>query len=155
MGTIGVSGKVRRYECKAANDTTQHTESIAKWAIDAGKSIGLVTTARVTHASPAGLYAHTADRDWECNADVLQANCNDALVDDIAEQLVHGDIGRQLNVIFGGGRSKFYDRSTNNLQGHVGKRSDGKDLIQEWLNYGPIMDQKRVYVWNKVCIQSV
>ena len=28
---------------------------------------GLVTTARVTHATPAALYAKTAHRDWECD----------------------------------------------------------------------------------------
>ena len=28
---------------------------------------GLVTTARVTHATPAALYAKTANRDWECD----------------------------------------------------------------------------------------
>lgn len=137
----------------AANDKSRHTESIARWAIDAGKSVGLVTTARVTHASPAGLYAHSAERDWECNADVLKSNCDDTVVDDIAKQLVHGDIGRQLKVIFGGGRGKFYDQKTNNPQGHKGQRTDGKDLIQEWLAYGESMDQRRAYVWNKVSIQ--
>lgn len=152
LGTIGVSGKVKRLECLAANDKRHHTESIAKWAIDAGKSVGLVTTTRVTHASPAGLYAHSAERDWECNADVLKSNCDDTVVDDIAEQLVHSDIGRQLKVIFGGGRGKFYDRSTHNLQGHKGQRTDGRDLIQEWLNNGKTMDHRRTYVWNKVSI---
>ena len=29
--------------------------------------IGFVTTARLTHATPAALYAHTNDRDWECD----------------------------------------------------------------------------------------
>lgn len=150
LGTIGVSGKVKRLECLAANDKSHHTESIAKWAIDAGKSVGLVTTTRVTHASPAGLYAHSAERDWECNADVLNSNCDDTVVDDIAKQLVHSDVGRQLKVIFGGGRGKFYDKTTKNLQGHKGQRTDGRDLIQEWLDYGKTMDHKRTYVWNKV-----
>lgn len=178
-GTIGVSGKVNRTECMTANDKSRHTESIAKWAIDAGKSVGLVTTARVTHASPAGkhsfyviinlwiakvmtfspfnigLYAHSADRNWEGNADVLNSHCDDVSVDDIAEQLIHGDIGRQMKVIFGGGRSRFYDESTKNPQGHKGQRTDGKDLIQEWLNYGSSNDQRRKYTWNKVRVQFV
>lgn len=153
MGTIGVTGKVSRSECMAANDKSRHTESIAKWAIDAGKSVGVVTTARVTHATPAGLYAHSAERYWECNADVTRSKCDDTVVDDIAEQLVHGDIGLQLKVIFGGGRSKFYDQNTNNPQKHKGQRTDGKDLIQEWLNYGKCADERRAYAWNKVRIQ--
>lgn len=53
-GTIGVNAKVKRSACMAANDKSTHTSSIAKWALDAGKSVGLVTTTRVTHASPAG-----------------------------------------------------------------------------------------------------
>lgn len=55
-GTLGVNAKVKRGSCIAANDTAAHTQSIAKWAIDAGKSVGFVTTTRVTHASPAGWF---------------------------------------------------------------------------------------------------
>ena len=37
---------------------------------DAGASSGLVTNMRVTHATPAGAYAHTADREWEDDHEV-------------------------------------------------------------------------------------
>lgn len=170
-GTLGVTGRVKRAECLAANDRTRHTESIAKWAIDAGKSIGLVTTARVTHASPAGnilrlqtnlheidvefsvgLYAHSAERDWECNADVAKSECDASLVEDIAQQLVHGDVGREFKVIFGGGRSKFYNENTENPYGNRGQRTDDRDLIREWLDDGSTMNQRRAYVWNKVSL---
>ena len=44
-------------------------------------SRGAVTTTRVTHATPAGAYAHTAYRDWEGDSDMpveaLQAGCKD------------------------------------------------------------------------------
>lgn len=53
-GTIGVNAHVRRHDCVGGLDQSRHTVSIAKWALDAGKSVGLVTTTRVTHASPAG-----------------------------------------------------------------------------------------------------
>lgn len=53
-GTIGVNAKVSRHDCHAGLEKASHTTSIAKWAIDKGKFVGLVTTARVTHASPAG-----------------------------------------------------------------------------------------------------
>ena len=33
---------------------------------------GFVTTARVTHATPAALYARTANRGWECDRDLYQ-----------------------------------------------------------------------------------
>lgn len=51
-GTIGISGKVQLNDCVGQMDHSNHVKSIAKWAIDAGKSAGLVTTTRVTHASP-------------------------------------------------------------------------------------------------------
>lgn len=47
---------MQRSNCTDATDKFTHTESIAKWAIDSGKSVGLVTTTRVTHATPAGLH---------------------------------------------------------------------------------------------------
>lgn len=57
-GTIGVNAHVQRHNCTTGLDETHHTVSIAKWTLDAGKSVGLVTTTRVTHASPAGEYHH-------------------------------------------------------------------------------------------------
>lgn len=40
-----------------------HVASIAEIAKAAGKATGAVTTTRITHATPAGLYAHVNDRD--------------------------------------------------------------------------------------------
>lgn len=40
-------------------------ESILQWAYYAGKSVGIVTTTRVTHATPAGTYAHVYNREME------------------------------------------------------------------------------------------
>ena len=40
-------------------------DSIIDWAHYAGKSVGFVTTTRVTHATPAALYAHVPERDME------------------------------------------------------------------------------------------
>lgn len=51
-GSIGISGKVKRTDCAGQMDDSNHVKSIAKWAMDAGKSAGLVTTTRVTDASP-------------------------------------------------------------------------------------------------------
>ena len=52
-----------------------------------GRSTGIVTTARITHATPAAAFAHTAHRDWEEDGfmrdDDVTGNCKD-----IAYQLV-------------------------------------------------------------------
>ena len=52
IGAIGVDG--RAVDCA----TTQNSklDSVLKWAHKAGKSVGFVTTARISHATPAALY---------------------------------------------------------------------------------------------------
>lgn len=58
-GTVGLTAKVPRYDCTGQLDLSTHTESIYKWALDSGKSAGLVTTDTVTGASPSGVFAHS------------------------------------------------------------------------------------------------
>jgi hypothetical protein len=59
-----------------------------------GKAVGLVTTTRVTHATPAALYAHTPERNWENDADIDDhvGNCTD-----IAAQLIDANIDIQVS----------------------------------------------------------
>ena len=52
--------------------------SILALAEKAGMSTGIVTTTRVTHATPASAYAHLADRDWESDADKTSKAKDDA-----------------------------------------------------------------------------
>jgi hypothetical protein len=65
---------------------------------DAGKSTGVVTTTRITHASPSGTYAHIANRDWENDAEVKNSGQDPKICDDIAEQLVNKLPGKDINV---------------------------------------------------------
>lgn len=53
-----------------------------------------MTNARLTHATPAAAYATSADREWE-NDSLSPEGC-----DDIAKQLVHGDVGKKIKVNF-------------------------------------------------------
>lgn len=62
----------------------------------AGKSVGIVTTTRVQHASPAASYSHSADRGWygdfQLKEDNVVGDCKD-----ISYQLVHNtDINVKL-----------------------------------------------------------
>lgn len=57
-----------------------------------GKSTGIVTTTRLTHATPAAAYAKSAHRNWENDA-VTPQGCVD-----IAHQLVHSDVGKNIQV---------------------------------------------------------
>lgn len=56
--------------------------------------IGFVTTTRVTHATPAGLYAHVNNRDWECDTSIPKQykDC----VKDIGRQLVEDEPGNKF-----------------------------------------------------------
>ncbi|GJQ80046.1 hypothetical protein Trydic_g19334 [Trypoxylus dichotomus] len=139
-GTIGVNGKVKYGNCTDNLEESNFVYSIGKWSQDAGKRTGVVTTTRVTHASPAGVYAHIAHRDWE------SVTPNPACRD-IAFQLVHGETGKNLNVILGGGRRNFLPNSTIDEEGSRGARTDGRNLIQEWLESK--VNETAEYVWNR------
>ena len=97
----------------------------AKIAKAHGLSAGAVTNTRITHATPAGTFAHTAYRDWEGDGDMpaeaLAGGCKD-----IARQLVEAPASLRLDVALGGGASRFLPKAKG------GKRADGRDLTAEW-----------------------
>lgn len=64
----------------------------------AGKGTGIVTTTRVTHATPAGTYAHVANRDWEDDQAQSLDGVDSSTCDDIAEQLVNNSPGKNFKV---------------------------------------------------------
>ncbi|GBP74391.1 Alkaline phosphatase, tissue-nonspecific isozyme [Eumeta japonica] len=92
--TVGVDTTVRKGDCVATLNRNARLDSLVVHAQDAGKSTGLVTTMRVTHATPAPLYAHSANRRWECEANMPKSSpCKD-----IARQLVEDEPGKNINV---------------------------------------------------------
>lgn len=133
FGTIGLNGFAERSNCADSVNPRLKTQSIAHWAQEAGMATGFITTTRITHATPAGLYANSAERDWENNAEIIKSSCDHHRIDDIAEQLVHGEIGSKFNVIFGGG-SKNFINSTESEHNGMGARTDGRNLIKEWMS---------------------
>ena len=86
MRTIGVSAAARFDQC----NTTRGNEvtSVMNRAKKARKSVGVVTTTRVQHASPAGAYAHTVNRNWYSDAQ-MPAQAKREGCQDIATQLVY------------------------------------------------------------------
>ncbi|ALC43149.1 CG10592 [Drosophila busckii] len=148
-GTIGVNAQVQRKHCLAATNPNTHTQSIAQWAQQAGKWAGLVTTARVTHASPAGVYAHTANRNWEYDSQITKDNCSAEANVDIARQLVEWPVGQQLRVVLGGGRANFRSRQLRDEQGIAGKRKDSRDLIKQWREQKSQLGAAGQYVWSR------
>ncbi|XP_053974950.1 alkaline phosphatase-like [Hylaeus volcanicus] len=130
---VGVDANVSLGNCTASLDTDNHVESIVSWAQAAGKDTGFVTTTRVTHATPAPLYAHSADRRWECEATMpeIASPCKD-----IARQLVEDTPGSNIKVIMGGGRQvmkhNVIGTESDPIDTWACKRRDGRDLIDAW-----------------------
>ena len=57
----------------------------------------------MTHATPASLYAHSADRDWECYRHIKHEDDLPEGVHEIAWQLMRNEPGKNIKVILGGG----------------------------------------------------
>jgi alkaline phosphatase len=112
-----------------------------------GLSTGVVSSARITHATPAACYAHTPSRDWECDNDVkgLSAPAYAANFPDIAKQLINFTVpgnSSGLEIILGGGSDKFLkaDSATANRPdsgtSSGGRRLD-EDLVAKWKSMNP------------------
>ncbi|KAJ4430742.1 hypothetical protein ANN_19333, partial [Periplaneta americana] len=122
---------------------------------DVGKATGVVTTTRITHASPAGTYAYIANRDWENDAQITSSKQNSAACDDIAEQLIRNNPGKNVQVILGGGRKQFRSKSATDEEGTRGSRTDNADLIAEWKADKKNRRANYKYVWNKQQLLAV
>ncbi|VVB62683.1 Alkaline phosphatase [uncultured archaeon] len=84
--------------------------TIAELAKKAGYATGAITTTRITHATPAGFYAHTDNRDDETT---------------IAEQL----LASGMDVAMGGGYKFFVAKNQTTPFGAKSKRTDSRNLI--------------------------
>ena len=127
IGVVNVDASVPRGDCEAARG--HRLTTLADLAASMGKATGVVTTARLTHATPASLYASSPDRDWENDADVPRG----AACKDIAAQLVDRAPSLNLAVAMGGGRRAFLPREAG------GRRGDGRDLTEAWSARGGVV----------------
>ncbi|KAK0080391.1 hypothetical protein PV326_008192, partial [Microctonus aethiopoides] len=155
LKTIGINGNVIRGDCKSQNNKKNHVDSILKLAQDKNKSIGIVTTTRVTHASPAGGYAHVAHRDWESDYDMILDNIDSNKCMDTAKQLITQYPGNEFKVIFGGGRKKFLPHNIEDEENVEGERLDGMNLIEMWKDDKKKRGDKYLYLWNKTLLMDV
>ena len=156
-GVIAVTERVRRGDATTVPGNEART--LLEIAELAGKWTGVVTNATVTHATPASAYAHSADRNWESDANLPEG------VDapDIASQLIDfpqklsKQSGRRVDgpeVVFGGGRANFLPK--NGPDGSAsspasGKRLDGRNLIGEWL----ATRQQSAYVEDRAALERL
>ncbi|MBL4909284.1 MAG: alkaline phosphatase [Alteromonadaceae bacterium] len=157
MGVIGVGADVVRGDCASMQGNKLVTA--LELAEIAGKATGIVTTARITHATPAATYAHSPERNWEDVSD-MPASAVTAGCEDIASQLVNFEANLEsrfnginvngLEVVMGGGRRHFLPKdaafnSSDATSAIEGDRTDNRDLTAEWQAQYPqgnyVMDQ--------------
>lgn len=147
-GFIGVD-----YSATETNEVAASVSNIMEWAQEAGKRTGIVTTTRVTHATPASAFAHSFNRDWECEVKIPAQFRNKTK--DIARQLVEDAPGSKLNVIMGGGRTAFgagipdHLKAAFKFNGSMEKtceRQDGRNLVKTWLDSKT--GSAATYAWN-------
>jgi alkaline phosphatase len=120
------------------NDFNGDGDGPASWTLleeakAAGMKAGVVSTARITHATPAATYAHINQRDDE-GAIALQALP--------ASATYNARLGDGIDVLLGGGRQFFVPSGTTDEEGGGGSRADGRDLRAEFAAAG------YQYVWN-------
>lgn len=96
--TVGVDARVSRRDCARSVDPDTHLETIVERAQRAGRATGMVTTARVTSSTLSAGYARAASSSWENDQVADEDGADAALCPDVALQLVHGDVGRHLQV---------------------------------------------------------
>ncbi|MBO2628501.1 alkaline phosphatase [Shewanella algae] len=134
VGVISQAEGVERGVCSSASG--QNLVTSLELAAMAGMATGVVSTARITHATPAATYAHVPDRDWEADSN-LPAEAVSNGCKDIAAQMLDFNNGKGINVVMGGGRRAFIPNTTIDPEGKAGKRNDGRDLTAEWLSQYP------------------
>ena len=138
IGVINVDETTERGQC----GTGQPLTSWLMLAEQAGLATGIVSTARLTHATPAAAYAVSVDRDWESDDDVPEG-CDQP---DIASQLIDFPYGDGIDVALGGGRSNFLPTDVQDPEDEdaTGARGDGRNLAEEWAS-----GDAAEYVWNR------
>jgi alkaline phosphatase len=119
IGVLGIGPAAEKGVCRdaLANPLPLLGEEVKQ----RGLALGIVTTTRLTHATPASVFSRSADRDWEADSNIpadQQQGCKD-----IALQLSEA----QFDVALGGGTAMFYGKNGG------GRRSDAAaDLPAQW-----------------------
>ncbi|MEI8623285.1 alkaline phosphatase [Pseudoalteromonas sp. B137] len=154
-GVIGIDEAVERGNC--ASGKGHELVTSLELAEIAGKATGIISTARITHATPAATYAKSAERNWEDISDMPESA---ATCEDIASQLVNFEANLEarfsgvdvdgIDVVMGGGRRHFLPKdaafnSADAVSAVEGDRTDNRDLTAEWKTQYPngtyVMDQ--------------
>ncbi len=120
IGVVGVSSKVTRGDC--ASGLANPLPLLGEQVKERGMGLGIVSTARITHATPASVYARSADRNWEADFSIPEDQRGKGC-EDIASQLVNSE----WDLALGGGAGAFFGTE---LDG--GRLDPQENLTAEW-----------------------
>ncbi|NKB37118.1 MAG: alkaline phosphatase [Gammaproteobacteria bacterium] len=143
-GFISVNQNATRRNC--TSQTGNELQTFLEELEDRNYATGIISTARITHATPAATYAHSVEREWEGDNDMplsaIKQGCRD-----IASQLLSFSHGDGVDVVMGGGRRYFLpdDVADPEYPKKKGYRKDGRDLTREWER----QYRRDKFVWNK------
>ena len=149
-GALSVGPETGPDEADAAKVAPHRLTTLLELAEKRGLATGIVTTTRITHATPAANYAHTPNRDWENDAQLPRG----ATLPDIAAQLIERQkTGDGIEVVLGGGRENLLPATAIDPEYPAikGRRRDGRNLIEEWQS----AQAGSQFVWNKAQFDAV
>ncbi|XP_068230719.1 alkaline phosphatase-like [Palaemon carinicauda] len=153
INTVGLDHRGIFEDCKSSYSAG--VPSLVDWAQKYGKSTGIVTNTRLTHGTPAALFAKASSRYWEDDTK-LPAEAKTACKD-IARQLVENQPGRNINVLLGGGRRHWMPITDHDPEDkeQIGRRADGKNLLDAWVHDKKSRGLDAEYVWNNAQFDGV
>ncbi len=140
-GVLGVNENVKRGECATITGNT--VASFNEIMSDLGKATGIVSTARLTHATPAAAYSKSVDRNFEAT---LPEGCTEQK--DIAAQLIDAMETGVIDVALGGGRRNFIGADIEGEEGKAGRRAEGENLIAAATEMGAY------YAWDQATFDA-
>ena len=164
-GVLGVNENVVRGSCSSTKGNEVVTA--VELAEIKGISTGIISTARITHATPAAAYAKSADRNWEDISDMnIADNPERENCEDIASQLINFETNLEkrflgvdvdgIEVVMGGGRRHFLPKdeafnSADAVSSVEGDRTDSRNLVTEWQEKYP----QGSYVMDKAGFEAI
>jgi alkaline phosphatase len=142
-GVLAIGQQAARFDCAGALGAPVLT--LWELAAASGMGTGVITTTRLTHATPAATFAHSADRNWENDTELTPGARRDGCID-IARQKNESPYGNRPDLLLGGGRRNIMTAQQRDPEyaDKTGLRLDGRDLIAEWGQRHP----GGAYVWN-------
>ena len=154
--TVGSAISVNQNILNGNSRAKEHqVKTLLEMAEAAGRSTGVISTARLTHATPAACYAHSPKRGWESDRDIFNSDkgAYEAKFPDIARQLIEFPYGNGLEVALGGGRRNFISETMQDVEyaDQKGRRLDGRNLTEEWKT----KYKNSKYVWNKAQFDAI